>query len=84
MTYHVRSDGKLNHLFDDETCACNGKKHHAFDPKHQFVTVGKLDAKKITCKKCLGRVSEFVMREMLKAIGGSHADKSAGPKHCKK
>jgi hypothetical protein len=24
------------------------------------------------------------MREMLKAIGGSHAHKSAGPRHCKK
>jgi hypothetical protein len=32
----------------------------------------------------LGRVSEFVMREMLKAIGGSHAHKPSGPRHCKK
>jgi len=84
MTYHIRGDGKLNHLFDDETCACNGKKYGSFDPKHKFVTVGKLDAQKITCKKCLDRVNEFVMREMLKAIGGSHAHKPSGPRHCKK
>lgn len=84
MTYHVRVNKKVNHLFDDCTCVCNGEYHDGNDSRYQFVTVGKLDAKKITCKKCLGKVNEFVMREMLKAIGGSHADKHAGPKHCKK
>lgn len=72
MTYHVRTDGKANHLFDGGIQACTGKRRSNLDARYQFVTVGKLDAKKITCKKCLKRVRGLVMQEIKKAVRSSH------------
>jgi hypothetical protein len=68
VTYHIRTDGKLNHLFDDDTCACKGKKFNSWHPGYQFVVMGKLDANKITCAKCLSKLNGYVMREINKAI----------------
>ena len=68
MTYHVRSSKKVNHLFDGNVRACDGKEYNTFDKRHPFVTVGKLDIKKITCKKCLAKTQEYVLRELTRAM----------------
>jgi hypothetical protein len=74
ITYHIRSDSKgLNHLFDNDICACTGKRQGTYNRAFQFVTVGKLDVEKITCEKCKGKVSEFVFRELTKAMGEANA-----------
>ena len=73
MTYHIRSDGKLNHLFDNDICACTGKRQSIYNSAFQFVTVGKLDVEKITCEKCKDKVAGFVFRELNKALGEANA-----------
>ena len=80
MTYHIRAHEKVNHLFDDCTCACNGEYHDENDSRYPFITVGKLDAKQITCKKCLSKLRKYVFEEidkvMLQFTGGSNKSRS--------
>ena len=68
MTFHVKSNKNINHLFDDCICVCDNKRRDSCDGQYQFVTVGKLDAEKVTCKKCAEKIKGLVFREIGKAM----------------
>jgi hypothetical protein len=64
MTYHIRSDGKKNHLFDDDKCVCTGKTHDPRDKQYRYVIMNKLDVARITCQRCLKKVNDIVKKEL--------------------